>query len=339
MRHGTNVELSWTIWHWCTNHGVRLVYASSAATYGDGTAGFDDDCIPAALQRLRPLNLYGWTKHAFDLRVARVMAEHRPHPPQWVGLKFFNVYGPNEYHKGRMISVIKVKYDEVADGGPARLFRSTEPGLADGEQKRDFIWVGDVVDMLWLMDTPGVSGLFNLGTGQARSYLDLAHAVCDAAGVPRNIEFIDMPEAAARPIPVLHPGRDGQPSHRRVCGKFTPLEEGVRRYVQDYLTQPDLLRMISVLLFPQFDPASSRSAPSASVVCAGLYRRAGAWLAAGALSGAAVPRGRDTGPGGRFSHVGDARGVLGGRLGYVLFYQPPFYLTHPAMILDVWEAA
>jgi ADP-L-glycero-D-manno-heptose 6-epimerase len=236
----TNVELSRTVWHWCTNHGVRLVYASSAATYGDGTAGFDDDCTPAALQRLRPLNLYGWTKHAFDLRVARVMAEHRPHPPQWVGLKFFNVYGPNEYHKGRMISVIKIKHDEVAAGGPARLFRSTEQGLVDGEQKRDFIWVGDVVDtLLWLMDTPGVSGLFNLGTGQARSYLDLAHAVCDAAGVPRNIEFIDMPEALRGQYQSFTQAEVSSLRTAGYAGQFTPLEEGVRRYIQDYLTQPD----------------------------------------------------------------------------------------------------
>jgi ADP-L-glycero-D-manno-heptose 6-epimerase len=236
----TNVELSRTVWHWCTNHGVRLVYASSAATYGDGTAGFDDDYTPAALQRLRPLNLYGWTKHAFDLRVARVMAERRPHPPQWVGLKFFNVYGPNEYHKGRMISVIKVKHDEVADGGPARLFRSTEAGLADGEQKRDFIWVGDVIDtLLWLMDTPGVNGLFNLGTGQARSYLDLAHAVCDAAGVPRTIDFIDMPEALRGHYQSFTQAEMGSLRIAGYAGQFTPLEEGVRRYIQDYLTQPD----------------------------------------------------------------------------------------------------
>jgi ADP-L-glycero-D-manno-heptose 6-epimerase len=236
----TNVELSRHIWHWCANHGVRLVYASSAATYGDGAAGFDDDFTLASLQRLRPLNLYGWTKHAFDLRVARVVAERRPHPPQWAGLKFFNVYGPNEYHKGRMISVVKVKHDEVAAGGPARLFRSTEPGLPDGEQKRDFIWIGDVVDtLLWLMDTPGVSGLFNLGTGQARSYLDLAHAVCDAAGVPRSIVFIDMPEALRGQYQSFTQAAMGSLRTAGYSGQFTPLEEGVRRYIQDYLSQPD----------------------------------------------------------------------------------------------------
>jgi ADP-L-glycero-D-manno-heptose 6-epimerase len=236
----TNVELSRNIWHWCTNHGVRLVYASSAATYGDGAAGFDDDATLGALTRLRPLNLYGWTKHAFDLRVANALAARRPHPPQWAGIKFFNVYGPNEYHKGRMVSVVKVKHDEVAAGGPARLFRSTEPGMADGEQKRDFIWVGDVVDtLLWLLDTSGVNGLFNLGTGQARSYRDLAHAVCDAAGKPRNIEFIDMPEALHGQYQSFTQAAMGRLRAAGYPGQFTPLEEGVRRYVQDYLMQSD----------------------------------------------------------------------------------------------------
>jgi ADP-L-glycero-D-manno-heptose 6-epimerase len=236
----TNVEFSRTLWHWCTNHDVRFVYASSAATYGDGAAGFDDDLSLTALERLRPLNLYGWTKHAFDLRVARAVAAHRPHPPQWAGLKFFNVYGPNEYHKGRMISVIKVKHDEVAAGGPARLFRSTEPGLADGEQKRDFIWVGDVVDtLLWLLDSPHVNGLFNIGTGVARSYLDLAYAVCDAAGVSRNIEFIEMPEPLRGQYQSFTQASVSRLRAAGYPGQFTPLEEGVRRYVQDYLTQPD----------------------------------------------------------------------------------------------------
>jgi ADP-L-glycero-D-manno-heptose 6-epimerase len=235
-----NVELSRQLWHWCVNHSVRLVYASSAATYGDGSQGFDDDATPALLEKLRPLNLYGWTKHAFDLRVARAIAERRPHPPQWVGLKFFNVYGPNEYHKGHMISVVKVKHDEVAASGPARLYRSTEPGLADGDQRRDFIWIGDVVDtLLWLLDTPSVSGLFNLGTGRARSYLDLAHAVCDAAGTPRNVEFIDMPEALRGQYQSFTEAPIARLRAAGYVGQFTPLEEGVRRYVQDHLTQPD----------------------------------------------------------------------------------------------------
>ena len=236
----TNVELSRHIWHWCANHGVRLIYASSAATYGDGSSGFVDDVAPAALKRLRPLNLYGWTKHAFDLWAARAIASRQTHPPQWVGLKFFNVYGPNEYHKRGMISVVKVKYDEIAEGGAARLFRSTEPGLADGAQRRDFIWVGDVVDVaLWLLDSPGVCGLFNVGTGQARTYLDLAHAVCDAAGVPRRIQFIDMPEKLHGQYQSFTEANIGRLRAAGYPGQFTPLEEGVRRYVQDYLSKPD----------------------------------------------------------------------------------------------------
>ena len=235
-----NVEMSRHIWRWCANHGVRLVYASSAATYGDGSAGFDDDIAPAALARLRPLNLYGWSKHAFDLRVARAVAGHQPVPPQWAGLKFFNAYGPNEYHKGRMVSVVKVKHEEVAAGGAPRLFRSTAPGIADGEQRRDFIWVGDVVDvLLWLYDAPWVSGLFNLGTGQARSYRDLANAVCDAAGVPRQIEFIDMPEALQGQYQNFTQAAMNRLRAAGYPGQFTPLEEGVRRYIQDYITQPD----------------------------------------------------------------------------------------------------
>ncbi len=236
----TNVELSRRIWHWCAAREVRLVYASSAATYGDGAAGFADDPSLAALERLRPLNLYGWTKHAFDLRVVRALATRAERPSQCVGLKFFNVYGPNEYHKGSMISVVKVKHDEVAAGGPVKLFRSDVPGLPDGEQKRDFIWVGDVVDvMLWLLDTPSVNGLFNLGTGRARTYLDLAHAVCDAAGRPRKVEFIDMPAALRGQYQSFTEAPMDRLRAAGYAGQFTPLEEGVRRYVQDHLATAD----------------------------------------------------------------------------------------------------
>jgi ADP-L-glycero-D-manno-heptose 6-epimerase len=234
----TNVALPQRLWRWCAARGVRLVYASSAATYGDGAAGFDDD--PAGLAGLHPLNLYGWTKHAFDLWVAGELAAGGPRPPQWAGLKFFNVYGPNEYHKGPMISVIKVKFDEIAAGGPARLFRSDRPDLADGAQMRDFIWVGDVVDtMLWLLENPGVNGLFNIGTGRARSYLDLARAVCAAAGVAERIEFIDMPAKLRGQYQSFTEARLGRLRAAGYAGQFTPLETGVQRYVQEFLMQPD----------------------------------------------------------------------------------------------------
>ena len=235
-----NVELSRMLWEWCAERGVRFVYASSAATYGDGAMGFDDDPSLTALERLRPLNLYGWTKHAFDLLVTRTLSQARERPPQWAGLKFFNVYGPNEYHKGKMISVVKVKHDEVASGAPARLFRSDQPGLADGAQARDFIWVGDVVDvLLWLLDTQGVSGLFNLGTGHARTYLDLAHAICDAAGQPRRVEFIDMPASLRGQYQSFTQAPMDRLRAAGYAGQFTPLEEGIRRYIQDHLAAED----------------------------------------------------------------------------------------------------
>ena len=229
----TNVALSQRLWSWCAANAVPFIYASSAATYGaaDGDDGFSDD--PALLDTLRPLNLYGWSKHAFDLWVRRQIARGAPAPPQWAGLKFFNVYGPNEYHKGGMISVVKVKHHEVETGRPARLFRSDRPDLADGAQARDFIWVGDVVDvLLWLLDTPSVSGLFNLGTGVARTYLDMAHAVCDAATVPRRVTFIDMPEALRGQYQSYTCADMTRLRASGYPGQFTSLEDGVRQYVQ-----------------------------------------------------------------------------------------------------------
>ena len=230
----TNVELSWRLWQWCAATGTRFIYASSAATYGDGAQDFDDD--PATLQSLRPLNLYGWTKHVFDLRVQSALRRNEPAPPQWAGLKFFNVFGPNEYHKGAMISVVKVKYDEVAAGYPPRLFQSDQPGIADGEQRRDFIWVGDVIEvLLWLLDTPTVSGLFNLGTGQARSYNDLAFAICDALGVPRVIEFIPMPGRLQGQYQSFTQARMDRLRAAGYPGQWTPLEDGIRRYIAQHL--------------------------------------------------------------------------------------------------------
>jgi len=235
----SNVTLSQRLWTWCAVHGVRFIYASSAATYGDGAAGFDDDFSTPALLRLQPLNLYGWSKHAFDLWAARQSLA----PPAWAGVKFFNVYGPNEYHKGKMISVVKVKHDEVAAGGPVKLFKSDRPELADGEQKRDFIYIDDVVAALrFLLTAPGISGLFNLGTGQARSYADLARAVCAANGVAERIAYIPMPEAlrgqyqsfTQAPMARLRAAGFNQP--------FTTLEEGVARYIQDFLRQSDQYR-------------------------------------------------------------------------------------------------
>ncbi len=234
----TNVEMSARLWRWCAARGVRFIYASSAATYGNGALGFDDDID--ALTALRPLNLYGWTKHAFDLKVARALAEGRPRPPQWAGLKFFNVYGPNEYHKAHMVSVVKVKHDEIAAGLAPRLFRSDRPDIADGAQCRDFIWVGDVVDvMLWLLDTPSANGLFNLGTGAARSYRDLARAVCAASGETDRVEFVPMPTALAGQYQSFTQADMHRLRAAGYAGQFTPLEDGIARYVRGYLATPD----------------------------------------------------------------------------------------------------
>jgi ADP-L-glycero-D-manno-heptose 6-epimerase len=235
-----NVALSQRLWHWCAAAGARFIYASSAATYGDGAQGFDDEFSSAALRRLCPLNLYGWSKHAFDLWAAEQVETGARTPPAWAGVKFFNVYGPNEYHKGGMISVVKVKHDEVAAGGPARLFKSDRPELADGAQARDFIWSGDVTAALtFLINAPAISGLFNLGTGQARTYADLAAAVCAAHNVPTRIDYIDMPA----PLRGQYQSFTQAPVNRlRQAGfnaPFTSLEDGVRDYIQNFLAQPD----------------------------------------------------------------------------------------------------
>lgn len=224
-----NVELPHMLWRWCAARGVRFVYASSAATYGSGTEGFEDGLDNLA--RLRPLNLYGWSKHAFDRIVARAVATGAPRPPQWAGLKFFNVYGPGEDHKGAMISVIKLKLEEARGGHLPRLFRSHTPGIADGAQRRDFIWVGDVVDvLLWLLDSPQASGLFNLGTGTARTYLSVAEAACRACGLAPGAEFIDMPEHLRAHYQNFTEAPMARLRAAGYAGQFTPLEDGVAKY-------------------------------------------------------------------------------------------------------------
>lgn len=232
----TNVTLSLMLWDWCTRRGVPFVYASSAATYGDGSAGFDDDASPSYLARLSPLNLYGWSKHLFDRRVADLIARGRPHPPQWAGLKFFNVYGPGEDHKGSMISVVRRKAEEILAGRPATLFRSHRADIPDGHQARDFVWVGDCVSVvLWLLENPHVSGLFNVGTGRARTYLDVANAVFAALSRPAEIVFVDTPEPLRAQYQYFTEARMERLRAAGYQRPFTPLEEGVASYVRGYL--------------------------------------------------------------------------------------------------------
>ena len=235
-----NFTLSLALWRWCAENGVPLIYASSAATYGGGEHGFDDDPTPAALARLRPLNPYGWSKHLFDRRVIEMVGRGDPAPPRWAGLKFFNVYGPNEYHKGRQSSVVAHIHPRAVAGEPAVLFRSHRDGIADGGQSRDFIWVGDCVDvMLWLGDTPGVSGLFNVGTGRARGFADLAAAVFEALNMAPRIDFIDTPAEIRERYQYFTEACMGRLRDAGYQGQFTSLEEGVRRYVQDFLANDD----------------------------------------------------------------------------------------------------
>ena len=238
-----NLRLSVSLWEWCAAHGVRFVYASSAATYGAGEQGFEDDATPAALARLRPLNAYGWSKHLFDCRVAGSVAAGEPVPPQWVGLKFFNVYGPNEYHKANMRSVVAQKFALAAAGEPVSLFKSYRSGVSDGAQQRDFVYVADCTEvMLWLLERPDVSGIFNLGTGRARSFEDLARALCLSLQRPSRVTYVDMPEALRSNYQYF---TEAPMQRLRLAGyerPFVSLEDGVGDYVRRYLTQPDPYR-------------------------------------------------------------------------------------------------
>jgi len=239
----TNFRLSLKLLDWCTATRTPFIYASSAATYGDGTQGFDDDWSAAALGRLKPMNLYGFSKHLFDLEVADRFVRGAKLPPQWVGLKFFNVFGPNEYHKGEMMSLIAKRFDEAKGGKPVRLFKSHRDGIADGEQKRDFIYVDDAVAVMrWLLDTPSVSGIFNVGTGRAQSFRDLITVMFRALGRAPDIEYIDMPPIIRDQYQYFTQAKVENLRRAGYNAGFTPLGEGVGRYVSSFLNQPDRYR-------------------------------------------------------------------------------------------------
>jgi ADP-L-glycero-D-manno-heptose 6-epimerase len=235
-----NIRATLNLLQWCTERQVRFIYASSAATYGDGSGGFDDDGRSEALAQLRPLNAYGWSKHVVDRRIARLKQEGAALPPQCVGLKFFNVYGPNEYHKGSMQSVIARNFARVQAGEPLQLFRSYREDYADGGQLRDFIYVRDCIDVIeWLLAEPLVSGLFNVGTGQARSWLDLAGALFAACSHPREVHFIDMPENLQSRYQYFTEARMQRLRDAGYRRPFTSLEDGVGDYVRRYLAASD----------------------------------------------------------------------------------------------------
>jgi ADP-L-glycero-D-manno-heptose 6-epimerase len=255
-----NVQYSQMLWQYCTQHGIPFIYASSAATYGDGAMGYDDNHELPFL--LKPLNPYGVSKNEFDkwaLEQAEGLREdvqdedgwirtdgsHTPNPtgapPFWAGLKFFNVYGPHEYHKGRMASVIWHSFNQIRQTGVVKLFRSHRPDFADGQQLRDFVYVKDVVRVIgWLLEKASTaqapaSGLYNLGTGQARSFYDLAAATFRALDLQPNIEFIDMPEDIRDKYQYFTEANMQKLCDAGYTEAFTSLEAGVDDYVRQYL--------------------------------------------------------------------------------------------------------
>jgi ADP-L-glycero-D-manno-heptose 6-epimerase len=239
----TNFRLSLRLLDWCTATRTRFIYASSAATYGDGGEGFGDDWSPPALKRLRPLNLYGWSKHLFDQALVDRVAKGGAAPPQWAGLKFFNVFGPNEYHKGEMMSLVAKRFDDARGGRPIRLFKSYREGIADGEQKRDFIYVDDAIGVVrWLLDRPEISGIFNVGTGRARSFRDLALAMFAALGKAPNIEYIDMPEMIRDKYQYFTQSDAENLRRAGYTAAFTPLGQAVESYVKQFLDRADRYR-------------------------------------------------------------------------------------------------
>lgn len=230
-----NVEYSEKIWNYCTIQQIPLVYASSAATYGSGDCGFIDD--HAIVEKLRPLNPYGISKNEID----KWVLHQEDHPPFWAGLKFFNVYGPNEYHKGRMASVIWHSYNQIRGQGIVKLFKSYRDGFKDGEQLRDFIYVKDILKVcLWFMDQSRsakvpASGLYNLGTGTPRTFNDLVKATFKSMGIEPSIKYIDMPEDIRDTYQYYTSAEMKKLREAGYSAPFYSLEEGIDDYVRNYL--------------------------------------------------------------------------------------------------------
>ena len=239
----TNFRASLQLLDWCTARDVKFIYASSAATYGDGAQGFDDSLSLKHLQTLRPLNLYGWSKHMFDQVVATRLESGQALPQLCVGLKFFNVFGPNEYHKGPMMSLVSKYFDAIRRGETVDLFRSYRPDYKDGEQLRDFVYVKDIADaILWLLDRPTHVGLLNLGSGMARSFVSLVGSVFDTLGMERRIRFVDMPEAMRPRYQYLTKADDKRLRALGYNKPATGVEVAIRHFVTTYLNTEDPYR-------------------------------------------------------------------------------------------------
>ncbi|HMK81639.1 MAG TPA: ADP-glyceromanno-heptose 6-epimerase [Xanthobacteraceae bacterium] len=238
-----NFRRSMMLLDWCTATRTPFIYASSAATYGNGEHGFSDAWSLAELKRFKPMNLYGWSKHLFDLALVDRLQRKEKMPPQWAGLKFFNVFGPNEYHKGAMMSLVAKTFDDAKAGTAIRLFKSHRDGIADGDQRRDFIYVDDAVAVVrFMLETPSVTGIFNVGTGKARSFKDLVTAMYAALGRKPNIQYIDMPEEIRDSYQYFTQAEVANLQRAGYNAGFTPLEESVHRYVTRFLDREDRYR-------------------------------------------------------------------------------------------------
>ncbi len=227
-----NLELSIFLWNWCEKNKKRLIYASSAATYGDGSNSFDDNESDDYLSKLVPLNLYGWSKHIFD----RIILKKKKKPSQLVGLKFFNVYGPNEFHKNEMKSVILKIYEKVSNNLQVKLFKSHNVKFKDGEQLRDFIYVKDVISIIeWFLDNPKINGLYNVGTGKPRSFNDIAKSIFKNTNKATSLKYINTPPKIRKQYQYYTKANIKKLRDSGYKKSFFTLEEGIKDYIREYL--------------------------------------------------------------------------------------------------------
>ena len=235
----SNIRFSQALWHWCAENKVPFIYASSAATYGNGSVGYGDN--ESELDKLSPLNAYGYSKHFFDRWVQLELSKNQPTPPQWCGLKFFNVYGPNEYHKGRMASVAFHAFNQFKETNQIKLFKSEHPSYADGMQVRDFIYVKDAVKIIiFFLNNNNFSGLYNAGTGNAETFKALAEAVLiNTKGQPDDIKYIEMPNDLKGKYQYYTQATMNKINSIGFNDNFMNLKEGVTDYLENYLLTSD----------------------------------------------------------------------------------------------------
>ncbi len=237
---GDNFAFPLALWRWCERSGVRFIHTSSAATYGDGSHGFTDDISLNYLESLIPLSGYGWSKHLFDLNIAGSHERKEINLPQWAILKVFNTYGPNEYHKESQRSVICQIAEQAINANVIRIFRSYNKNYPDGGQMRDMLYVKDCISvLLWFLEHPEVSGLFNLGTGQARSFNDMGRAVFAALGREARLHYIDMPDTLVNKYQYFTEASITRLQAAGYNKPFTTLEEGIKDYVTNYMVKTD----------------------------------------------------------------------------------------------------